>query len=297
MKILSIDVGIKNLALFILETNNEKSNYNIIYWDVINLFEERNNFCQFIIESKNKKNSKQFNKQCDKLAKFNKNGCYYCKTHAVKSEFILPTSDLNKYKRMKLNELIKIKEEYNIPLISNNSNKNENIPSNENIPYNKLNLIKSIEDFVEKNVFENISETKCNEISVIDIGVSIKEKLDKLESSFFNIDVVLIENQISPIANRMNCIQGMLTQYFIMKNITNIQFISPSNKLKMFIGNKKTTYGERKKLSIEATKNILIDMECDNNEKDKVIDMFNKHKKKDDLADCFLQAIWYKESL
>ena len=82
-----------------------------------------------------------------------------------------------------------------------------------------------------------------------------------------------------------------------MKNITNIQFISASNKLKMFMGNKKTTYAERKKLSIEATKNILIDMQCDNNEKDKIIDIFNKHKKKDDLADCFLQAIWYIENI
>ena len=292
MKILSIDVGIKNLAFSILETNNENNKFDIIYWDVINLFEERNKVCQFISENKNKKNNKEFNKQCDKLAKFSKNGCYYCKTHAVKSEFILPTSDLNKYKRMKLNELIKIKEEYNIELISDNPSKNEKIPCN------KANLIKSIEYFIQKAVFENISETRCDEISIIDIGVSIKEKLDKLECSLFlNIDVILIENQISPIANRMNCIQGMLTQYFIMKNITHIQFISASNKLKMFMGNKKTTYAERKKLSIEATKNILIDMQCDNNEKDKIIDIFNKHKKKDDLADCFLQAIWYIENI
>ena len=179
MKILSIDVGIKNLAFSILETNNENNKFDIIYWDVINLFEERNKVCQFISENKNKKNNKEFNKQCDKLAKFSKNGCYYCKTHAVKTEFILPTSDLNKYKRMKLNELIKIKEEYNIELISDNSNKNEKISCN------KANLIKSIEYFIEKTVFENISETKCDEISVIDIGVSIKEKLNKLESSLF----------------------------------------------------------------------------------------------------------------
>jgi len=38
----------------------------------------------------------------------------------------------------------------------------------------------------------------------------------------------------------------------------------------------------------------LMKMSGDNNEKDKIINMFNKHKKKDDLADSFLQAIWYK---
>ena len=36
---------------------------------------------------------------------------------------------------------------------------------------------------------------------------------------------VIIENQISPIANRMKTIQGMITQYFIMKNIYNVEYI------------------------------------------------------------------------
>ena len=50
MKILSIDVGIKNLALCIIETNTA-NNYDFIikFWDVINLFEEQNKKCQFNI--------------------------------------------------------------------------------------------------------------------------------------------------------------------------------------------------------------------------------------------------------
>ena len=39
MKIISIDVGIKNLAMCILETNN--SSFDIKFWDVINLCEEK----------------------------------------------------------------------------------------------------------------------------------------------------------------------------------------------------------------------------------------------------------------
>ena len=95
----------------------------------------------------------------------------------------------------------------------------------------------------------------------------------------------------------MNAIQGMLTQYFIMKNMENIFFVSAANKLKMFIDNKKTTYSERKKLSIDITKKLLEKMGGDNINKDKITLMFNKHKKKDDLADCFLQAIWYKDHM
>ena len=54
-------------------------------------------------------------------------------------------------------------------------------------------------------------------------------------ASFTDITHVVIENQLSPIANRMKTIQGMLAQYFIMidENI-DIQFISSSNKLKQF---------------------------------------------------------------
>ena len=276
MKILSIDVGIKNLALCILETTTHNSNFIIKYWDVINLFEEQNKICQFNIQNKKKKSYNQ----CNKPAKFHKNDCFYCKTHAAKTEYKLPTSDLNKYKRMKLDELKTLVNDYNIEPV---------------VPTTKTTLIQSIESFIKNNVFENISTMKCNEVSLIDVGIAIKEKLEKLDTFVFsNIDVILIENQISPIANRMNCIQGMLSQYFIMKNMNNIRFISASNKLKMFIGNKKTTYSERKKLSVDETKKLLIKMDGDNIEKDKIINMFNKHKKKDDLADCFLQGIWYK---
>ena len=270
MKILSIDVGIKNLALCIIESSD--AIFTIKFWDVINLCEEKSNKCEFNI--KNKKD----NGQCNKDAKYHKNNHFYCKTHATKSEFKLPTSDLNKYKRFKIDELKKLADDYDISYGQTT----------------KVNLIKNIENYIEKYVFEPVSTMKCNDYSLIDIGCMLKEKLDKLDTFIFsNIDLILIENQISPIANRMNCLQGMIMQYFIMKDMKNIQFISAANKLKPFIQNKKTTYCERKKIGIEITQKLLIKNEDNNINKDKIIDMFNKHKKKDDLADCFLQGIWY----
>tara|TARA_Y100000389_G_scaffold204357_2_gene256436 strand:+ start:4841 stop:5704 length:864 start_codon:yes stop_codon:yes gene_type:complete len=272
MKILSIDVGIKNLAFCILETT-EKSNFIIRYWDVINLCNEKNHICEFNI-----KNKKNFH-QCNKEAKYHKNDHFFCKTHASKTEFKLPTSELNKYKRLKIDDLQQIISEYEISILGG---------------ANKTNLIKHVENYIEKHVFEPISAMKCNEFSLIDIGIAIRDNLDKLETFIFsNIDFILIENQISPIANRMNCIQGMLSQYFIMKQMNNIKFISAANKLKPFIGNRKTKYCERKKMSIEITKKLLPYNDDNNINKDKITDMFNKHKKKDDLADCFLQGIWY----
>ena len=86
----------------------------------------------------------------------------------------------------------------------------------------------------------------------------------------------------------MKSIQGMIAQYFINLGIYNIEFISSRNKLNFFIKDKKTSYMERKKISCNLTKQYI---EKKNIEKYK--DFFNKHKKQDDLADCFLQAMFF----
>jgi hypothetical protein len=270
MKVLSIDVGIKNLAICILETNN--NGFDVKFWDVINLSEEKTYKCNCNI--KNKKNIKV----CNKQAQYYKDENFYCKTHANSSNYKLPTSSITKYKSLKLDSLNNLCNEYNIEVIKNN----------------KQSIIQQIEQYIEKNLLNSISNLKCNSINLIDIGKSIRDNLNKIDVfTFTNIDYVLIENQISPIANRMKCIQGMISQYFIMKNIDNILYISAANKLKTFIGTKKTTYNERKKLSVTITKNILLENIMDNINKEKVVEMFNKHKKRDDLADSFLQAIWF----
>ena len=66
------------------------------------------------------------------------------------------------------------------------------------------------------------------------------------------------------------------------------EFMSASNKLKLFSDNKKTTYAERKKMSINYTQELLVKK---NMIKD--LEYFNKNNKKDDLADCLLQGIYY----
>ena len=45
MKILSIDVGIKNLALCIIQTINDFPFYKIEYWEVLNLCNEEKMEC------------------------------------------------------------------------------------------------------------------------------------------------------------------------------------------------------------------------------------------------------------
>ena len=182
---------------------------------------------------------------------------------------------INKYKSLKLDALINLCEQHNIKYSEST----------------KSSLIKTIETYIEHSCLISLPKLNCNTINLIEIGKSIKSNLDNLNEStnlFMNIDFILIENQIGPIANRMNSIQGMLTQYFIMKGLYNIKYVSASNKLKNLI-EKNTSYSERKKQSILIAKAILIEKNIDT----KYIDFFESHSKKDDLADSLLQAIWF----
>jgi hypothetical protein len=155
-------------------------------------------------------------------------------------------------------------------------------------------------DYIDENLIENVISRNAKNVDLVEIG----RNLDKYFTTMFDNsnpinnfevpDIILIENQISPIANRMKTIQGMIAQYFITqfkeKEIS-VRFISSSNKLKGFVESTvKTTYDERKKKGIEVSNQLLEEHE---ENKVKWFDIFNKHSKKDDLADSYLQALWY----
>ena len=72
-------------------------------------------------------------------------------------------------------------------------------------------------------------------------------------------------------------------------NFLSEEFIAASNKLRNFPEGQHVTYTERKKKSIEITENII----KKNSPISDQYEYFIKNKKKDDLADSFLQGIWY----
>jgi len=150
----------------------------------------------------------------------------------------------------------------------------------------------SNKDTILEHIFTNSSTKIVKSISasgmdLVDIGRSISVKLHDVIHTL-DINKVLIENQIGPIAIRMKSIQGMLTQFFIERLIYDISFVSSSNKLRHYDVPKKT-YKERKYSGIEVTRTIL----NDNIHLNEWISHFNDHKKKDDLADSFLQGLWF----
>jgi len=241
MIILSIDVGIKNLAHCLFEIDdNDYSKYNMFEWDVVDICNIKKQTCKAELKKRLEDGTYAI---CGKNASFkDNNGICYCKTHVKK----MLNSDLN------------------------------------------------------NDTYEEIKYDNASEIRLVDLGINMMKAYDIIFNKY-KIDIVIIENQISKIATRMKTIQGMITQYFIMEHTTNIEFISSTNKLKLFTDKKtKTDYKERKKMGIEFCRNVMINNIDNYDYKDDNecyfkgwLEHFDKHKKKDDLADCFLQGLWY----
>jgi hypothetical protein len=275
MILLSFDVGIKNLAYCILsitETENSKHFIEIVKWNIIDLSRDH------VEETKTEETVEKILKQCSK--------CKKSATYCMHSNTMLP-EDVTRFCK-------KHAEEAQLPmhpkLLKSNS-------KNGQMPY-----------IVPLSVINK--KISCNKINIVDLGKNIKCHLDVIFAEHMDkIDAILIENQIGNLAGRMNVLQGMISQYFIMRNITNIEFISATNKLKLFktIINKKTSISEEGgnldnviesekklyKMRKDAGKMVCRSLLSFYPKLNDWIATYDKHKKNDDLADCFLQGYYY----
>jgi hypothetical protein len=274
MKVLSIDVGIKNLAYCLFEKSDISDYYSIKKWNSINVSEKITSTCCAI----------EKNNICNKPAVYTKEEKCFCLKHSKKQHFLIPTNELKMkfiHKR-KIQELYDIADKYKISYSK---------------PIKKIDLVEIINEYINKTCFDTVTNVNASKIDIVTIGENIKYKFDILFSEEDKINHIIIENQISPIANRMKTIQGLITQYFIMKgNYDNIEFISAANKLKetnintnMDNEKKENTYSNRKKMGISK----CVDYLTNDYAFQPMFDYFNKHTKKDDLADSFLQGIWF----
>lgn len=310
-QILSIDVGIKNLSFCLFEINTTNSNITVLKWDNIDLTKQDDigSKCTYIDNGleKKKKTSKKVVKSknvvknlvevlepgleavvCDKPAKFLKDGKCYCLKHSKLTNFLQPAADLKQsfLNKQTLQKLIDIAGKYKLVSSSDIQEQKQ---------YKKGQLVTMLNNFSAQHCFSIIEKSNAAKIDLVTIGRNIQHRFDDILGDYLlTIDTIIIENQIGPIANKMKTIQGMLSQYFIMKNNNiSVDFISATNKLKDFIPleNKtvKMDYKERKKLGVQTCSNFVT---TDTRFSDWST-FFSKHQKKDDLSDCFLQGMWY----
>jgi hypothetical protein len=286
MYLISFDIGAKNLAYCLLKIEN--NDYKIIKWDVIDICVSNEKLsCCYL--------------NCKTNPKYKKEEKMYCLRHAKQyNKYIVPPKH-KKLDKMKLEELKEFYEEIfikNKNIFIDELNKEKKIEKK----LRKSDIIELINKELKDHYYEELLKEKAANVSLVTMGKNMKLKLDKSLEGLV-IETVLIENQISPLANRMKTLQGMVAQYFIMNDSETIEFISSSNKLKDFT-TKKTNYKERKKMSIEIVKDLLNkkeNIELNFFEKNKLEEVnkpnwlyiFENHKKKDDLADSLLQGLWY----
>ena len=255
-------------------------------WNILNLIEDgKQEEC--ICNQLGKSNQKK----CTSKAKFKKGSQFFCKKHATSSSFIIPTKELQltKLKNKKKDDLLHWGKQHYLFL--------------EDKPLSKQEMVSTVDNYLKAHCLEEVRKPKikASQCDLISIGKAMKEQLNTFDLN--DIDYAIIENQISPIANRMTTIQGMLAQYFIMKYPNcNIEFISSANKLKPFskmeliekpdTGKEPTpknvnpNYKAHKQDSVSISSTIVT-----NNfpQWSKSLEI----KKKDDLADAFLQGLWY----
>jgi hypothetical protein len=243
---------------------------------------------------------------CGKKATYTHGDAKYCLVHSKNSGKLLPSKETSApyIKKLKLDELLAFCEKHGIA-----------VPAAAKKPV----LIETAIQHFERRCLVPIVKPKtsnANQVHLVDIGKRIKMEFDeRLKTLLPQITHVILENQISPIAGRMNTIQGMLSQYFIMRNeVIHIEFISSIGKLKGLsqvdktqsesvvpseqsaplvpltaVAFDKTIYKEHKSDGIFFCKQFL-----ENNPQlmshKQIIEASHK---KDDLADSFLQGIYY----
>ena len=244
-KVLSFDVGIKNLAYCILDYNISDKEYKITGWGIINLSDEvaPDKCSQFIVNKKDKTE-----KVCGKKASFIINDkkspeppIHYCKVH--RNRFIKENPD-----KVKCISEIKKKKKVKKPLL--------------------------------------------------ELNITMVEKMNEIPE-LLEVDEVLIENQPSLKNPHMKSIQMMIFSYFVMKGfienklLNNIVMLSARNKLKIYNGEPidashiKDKYRQNKYLAIKYC-GIMIQTQSEEYKT-----QYDTSKKKDDLADSFLQGVFY----
>ena len=138
----------------------------------------------------------------------------------------------------------------------------------------------------------NVIDVKCK--SSDDICSRIVDTLDEYPDLLL-ADLVLIEKQPSK-NNKMRIVEALLNAYFVIKGVNNpssliskVLVYSSKHKLGSTNLRGSLNYRERKKLGMTRCQEFL----TRSSQPDQFISLYSSSKKKDDLADCLLQALSY----
>ena len=302
--ILSFDVGVIHLSYCLLtkkKFDDNKINWDIIEWNNIDLTNRNNQICH-----------------CGLKASYtniiNNEINYYCKNHSKNLNLNIRSfedcfnkcnTDMNCCHNINSKNNIKSCDKIGKYYLSDNNDKKYCTTHAKNY-YKNINKLLDLKDYkIKKSTTINFDTIKYNLI------MELENRPNLLLANY-----VVIENQPAFKNPRMKSIASTLYDYYLIRgiidknkgsllqsNISQVRFISPSNKLKLandddsneLIKIKKTdndskTYKLTKNLGIKYCINMI-------QHSNKWCAHFEKHKKKDDLADSFLQGAYFYNTI
>lgn len=273
--VLSWDVGVVNLAYCLLKFTEEK--YQIISWKKINLVDCDKIICQY--------------NECGKKAVLMASDKASCGIH-----------------RRWLDEVVDrcLDEEYEAgEVIDCVCDICDSIGK---WHYPKLDLIlckkhktSHVGKIATRWKIRKVTKKSSQKYPIQMVQLQLINHLDSNKSIFKDVTHVVIENQPSLKNPRMKSIAGTLMNYFLIRGIVDrdykslleVKFMSPSNKLKLdpesniLIKSTDKKYKMTKDLAVKYTRNAIKNSES-------LTKHFESYQKKDDLADAFLQGLyWY----
>lgn len=295
MRVLSFDVGIKNLAWCLTESydlpTQEDVCWKILDWGVwdlrIDMKDEiyHPDFCCAVTKS---------GKICGRVpgyADLSGNECLggYCKTHSKHSNASHTSEDIKRLPKTGITDLRKIATELGIQCSG----------------LRKKELVSNIGEIYRKRCLFSIPKLKnAKKISLDEIHNRIIQRIKDIHCS---ADCVLIENQPARMNATMKTIQIILWTSLREQMIRNgslqpnVKFVNASRKLNVqsshsapwffevdqrFNTNMRE-YSQRKKASIQRVGEILRLTKQEIH-----FEWFLNNPKKDDLADCLLMCLW-----
>lgn len=253
MKLVSFDIGLRNLSVCVLEGTSRKD-VKILHWEVIDVLGEKAGVGA----------ARCF--KCQAAARYEhaSEGTFACSKHTPKQKKNITKSALNKKSAHEI--------QCEVETCGLRTDKTK-----------KADLVTLLYNHYRQNTWKKCVQSSLSG-SVLDLAPAIAACLDARMNHWKGADLVVLENQPE---RRMYAVQAMIHMYFSVRNFR-CSGISASHKLSniVTIDDVVHTYKGRKKTGIVHAY-ALVPKEHHA--------FFDKHKKKDDLADCFLQGLWAME--
>jgi len=283
MKIVSWDVGIKNLAYCVMEkSENNDRPYKIYNWGIINVIET------FYLKC----NGKDCNKKCLYYNIIDGKQVGYCALH-------------KRFVNLEIPEPIKLTDKQECKFIGRKKCTKQATFSINNECYCTQHKKSILAKITKNQTLVKYKPPNCNTIDIKKLKVNMINLLDTYKDILLDVDHVVIENQPSLKNPKMKSVAETLYAWFLLRGqidspspIKNLTYMCPSNKLKVNNDNTlcilKKSKNDTEKYKLTKQLGIIYCKQLLKNDDEHLL-FLNNIKKKDDLCDAFLQGAYYIE--